>query len=254
MSGGSLRFTERAAPNTQPTRPLVHSAVRTAQRAFADRRGCERRGDAHVLVNVVPEVGFEPTRPCEQRILSPSCLPFHHSGPSVRRTAGVHIAIRYASARVPVRCGAHRRGRRRRPRHDRHRAVPSCPSGASAAAGRRDEAVARPGPRTADDPAIAFGRPSAPVLAERARGIAEARRAATAATPTAPLSGQTDAIANNNRARHVSLSPTVATARPHPPRALSRSISTPSAISSPGRTMCRKRTSSTPPNSGSFPA
>jgi hypothetical protein len=28
----------------------------------------------------VPEEGFEPSRPCEQRILSPSCLPFHHSG------------------------------------------------------------------------------------------------------------------------------------------------------------------------------
>jgi hypothetical protein len=33
-----------------------------------------------VPVTVVPEEGFEPSRPCEQRILSPSCLPFHHSG------------------------------------------------------------------------------------------------------------------------------------------------------------------------------
>ena len=29
---------------------------------------------------VVPEVGVEPTRPCGQRILSPSRLPFRHSG------------------------------------------------------------------------------------------------------------------------------------------------------------------------------
>jgi hypothetical protein len=35
-----------------------------------------------VLVTVVPEVGVEPTRPFEQRILSPPCLPFHHSGPT----------------------------------------------------------------------------------------------------------------------------------------------------------------------------
>jgi hypothetical protein len=28
----------------------------------------------------VPEAGFEPARPCEQWILSPPCLPFHHSG------------------------------------------------------------------------------------------------------------------------------------------------------------------------------
>ena len=28
----------------------------------------------------VPEVGLEPTQPNGQGILSPSCLPFHHSG------------------------------------------------------------------------------------------------------------------------------------------------------------------------------
>jgi hypothetical protein len=30
--------------------------------------------------NVVPEEGVEPTRPCDQRILSPPRLPFRHSG------------------------------------------------------------------------------------------------------------------------------------------------------------------------------
>ena len=29
---------------------------------------------------VVPEEGVEPTRPCDQRILSPPRLPFRHSG------------------------------------------------------------------------------------------------------------------------------------------------------------------------------
>lgn len=29
---------------------------------------------------MVPEVGLEPTRSNEQRILSPLCLPFHHPG------------------------------------------------------------------------------------------------------------------------------------------------------------------------------
>lgn len=31
-------------------------------------------------VDVVPEEGVEPTRPCGQRILSPPRLPFRHSG------------------------------------------------------------------------------------------------------------------------------------------------------------------------------
>ncbi len=31
-------------------------------------------------VSAMPEVGLEPTRPCGQRILSPSRLPFRHSG------------------------------------------------------------------------------------------------------------------------------------------------------------------------------
>ena len=30
--------------------------------------------------SMVPEAGLEPARCLEQRILSPSCLPFHHSG------------------------------------------------------------------------------------------------------------------------------------------------------------------------------
>jgi hypothetical protein len=29
---------------------------------------------------MVPEEGVEPTRPCDQRILSPPRLPFRHSG------------------------------------------------------------------------------------------------------------------------------------------------------------------------------
>ena len=33
-----------------------------------------------VLKGVVPEVGVEPTRPCDRRILSPLRLPFRHSG------------------------------------------------------------------------------------------------------------------------------------------------------------------------------
>ena len=33
-----------------------------------------------VWIAWVPEVGLEPTRPFEQRILSPSRLPFRHSG------------------------------------------------------------------------------------------------------------------------------------------------------------------------------
>ncbi len=34
------------------------------------------------LKKMVPEEGVEPTRPCDQRILSPPRLPFRHSGAS----------------------------------------------------------------------------------------------------------------------------------------------------------------------------
>jgi hypothetical protein len=33
-----------------------------------------------LIITVVPEEGVEPTRPCDQRILSPPRLPFRHSG------------------------------------------------------------------------------------------------------------------------------------------------------------------------------
>src|SRR5580700_1392817 len=33
-----------------------------------------------LIIMVVPEEGVEPTRPCDQRILSPPRLPFRHSG------------------------------------------------------------------------------------------------------------------------------------------------------------------------------
>ena len=34
----------------------------------------------HRVFRVMPEVGFEPTRPCGPRILSPLRMPFRHSG------------------------------------------------------------------------------------------------------------------------------------------------------------------------------
>lgn len=37
---------------------------------------------------MVPEVGLEPTRSNEQRILSPLCLPFHHPGLKVAPREG----------------------------------------------------------------------------------------------------------------------------------------------------------------------
>ena len=37
-----------------------------------ERRSCDRR--------FVPREGLEPSRPCEQQILSLPCLPFHHQG------------------------------------------------------------------------------------------------------------------------------------------------------------------------------
>ena len=40
-----------------------------------ERRSCDRR--------FVPREGLEPSRPCEQQILSLPCLPFHHQGLSL---------------------------------------------------------------------------------------------------------------------------------------------------------------------------
>ncbi len=40
----------------------------------------------------VPEVGVEPTHPFRQRILSPSRLPFRHSGNAVR-LVGIGIDV-----------------------------------------------------------------------------------------------------------------------------------------------------------------
>ena len=37
----------------------------------------------------VPGAGFEPARPCEQWILSPPCLPFHHPGGSDEPNLGL---------------------------------------------------------------------------------------------------------------------------------------------------------------------
>lgn len=37
-----------------------------------------------MVQDIVPEEGFEPSCPCGQRILSPPCLPFHHSGVATR--------------------------------------------------------------------------------------------------------------------------------------------------------------------------
>lgn len=45
------------------------------------KKAVPRRGTAFL----VPVTGFEPVRPYGQGILSPVCLPFHHTGP--RHTA-----------------------------------------------------------------------------------------------------------------------------------------------------------------------
>ena len=117
-----------------------------------------------VLVNVVPEVGFEPTRPCEQRILSPPCLPFHHSGAGpVQNRDRRHHAIRYARRRGCSSSSASSSAPPSvAPSDDRHRAVASRPGRATAAARGRGQAPAGPGSGAADDPAAAPRRPDHP--------------------------------------------------------------------------------------------
>ena len=41
---------------------------------------CPFKASRNMGIKMVPEEGVEPTRPCDQRILSPPRLPFRHSG------------------------------------------------------------------------------------------------------------------------------------------------------------------------------
>ena len=61
--------------------PLL-DALRLADHAMyeAKRLGGSRWQFSRCPSELVPEVGLEPTRPFGQRILSPSRLPFRHSG------------------------------------------------------------------------------------------------------------------------------------------------------------------------------
>ena len=43
---------------------------------------------------LVPEEGVEPTRPCDQRILSPPRLPFRHSGSVSSKVTCIWLALK----------------------------------------------------------------------------------------------------------------------------------------------------------------
>ena len=60
------------APQSAKIFPQMHwAAVPAAHQMLPEK------GKSFVMV---PGVGLEPTSPCGQRILSPSCIPFHHPG------------------------------------------------------------------------------------------------------------------------------------------------------------------------------
>ncbi len=63
MAGGA-RYGKRKKKNS-----LIYIEISTSYGLFAD---------------LVPRAGVEPARSCEQRILSPLCLPFHHQGTGSR--------------------------------------------------------------------------------------------------------------------------------------------------------------------------
>ncbi len=67
---------ERGVAGLGSARSCDHAVITGPFRksSLSTSSGCSRSSD------VVPEVGVEPTCPCGQRILSPPCLPFHHSG------------------------------------------------------------------------------------------------------------------------------------------------------------------------------
>ena len=90
----------RISGNDVHERPRAHASHTSHRRKT---RACQpgRIGRLPKAAKLVPEEGLEPSRSCEQRILSPSCLPFHHSGlsgPLSLRTARMsvgHSGIRY---------------------------------------------------------------------------------------------------------------------------------------------------------------
>ena len=53
----------------------------------------KREAKASLLV-LVPENGLEPSRGCPQGILSPRCLPFHHSGIACLIIAQLFCAVK----------------------------------------------------------------------------------------------------------------------------------------------------------------
>ena len=83
---GSARRAQ-VGPQSEPSReapcPLAAFRSRTSHRTgrgLPDARSRPQR-EAHSWgSSMVPEVGVEPTRPCERGILSPLRLPFRHSG------------------------------------------------------------------------------------------------------------------------------------------------------------------------------
>ena len=101
--GRATRPTTRYAPTPKIATPRLRSSMRiSATRVdrttrpsarFRCRRYISTRSDARHIASraclcwweCVPEEGFEPSPPCEERILSPSCLPFHHSGDAPKR-------------------------------------------------------------------------------------------------------------------------------------------------------------------------
>ena len=44
-----------------------------------------------IIVELVPERGLEPPRPCEHMVLNHACLPFHHSGMCSVSEAGCYL-------------------------------------------------------------------------------------------------------------------------------------------------------------------
>jgi hypothetical protein len=71
---------DAVAYGRQPIRPGGAAGRKIGPRVELPTRGDRSRltpacGRASVQVSVVPEEGLEPSCPCGQRILSPSCLP-----------------------------------------------------------------------------------------------------------------------------------------------------------------------------------
>ena len=112
----SVRFISVSVCNQVSRSPSGKSGARSLRRNSRETKKAARlREQPQSIKALIPEEGLEPTRPCGQRILSPSRLPFRHSGSLARskhhsgaRVAASNARVRKRLLTTPAACSSKR--------------------------------------------------------------------------------------------------------------------------------------------------